>query len=218
MELLLVRHGRPHVQQALAGGSADPPLTERGKAEADLLGAYLASDITPAPAVVYSSPMLRARETAEAITRRAVVPLRLDDRLREFDHGAANYTPPELNTASDAVKRAMWRALETGVWGDHTFDPDAFEQQVAAVFDDIIDQNPSAVVAVVCHSGVMNSFLGRVLGRPRGMFFQPDYTSVSRVRASGRRRQVLSLNETTHLQLALVGELSATAVPDPRRS
>lgn len=200
MELLLIRHGRPESQQVAAGDGADPPLTARGRAEADLLGRYLVSD--NGPATVYASPMLRARETAEAIINHSSVPLCLDDRLREFDHGAANYTPPELNTAPSDVRRMMWRALETGVWGDHTFDPEVFEQRVWEVFNHIIDTNTSSTVAVVCHSGVMNSFLGKVLGRPRGMFFQPDYTSISRVVASGRRRQVLSLNETTHLQFA----------------
>lgn len=212
MELLLVRHGRP-ARQDTHGGDADPRLTAVGRAEADLLADYLASGAVPTPGVVYSSPMLRARETAEAITSRLLVPLRIDERLREFDHGAPSYVPLELTTAPE-TQAALWRALETGVWGTHTFDPDAFARRVDSVFDEIIDTNRSAVVAVVCHGGVLNSFLGQVLGRPRGMFFQPAYTSVSRVVASRARRQLRTLNETTHLQLAAVGGPSA----DPRRS
>ncbi|KMS88803.1 histidine phosphatase family protein [Prauserella rugosa] len=207
MELLLIRHGRPESQHGATGDGADPPLTARGRAEADLLGRFLAG--ANGPATVYASPMIRARETAEAIVNHATVPLLVDDRLREFDHGATSYTPPELNTAPNDVRRMMWRALETGVWGDHVFDPEAFEQRVWDVFNHIIDANSSNTVAVVCHSGVLNSFLGKVLGRPRGMFFQPNYTSISRVVASGRRRQVLSLNETTHLQCADDGTLEA---------
>jgi Fructose-2,6-bisphosphatase len=90
---------------------------------------------------------------------------------------------------------------------------------VEAVFSDIIAAHPSAVVAVVCHSGVINSFVGSLLGRPRGMFFRPGYTSVSRVMASrGGRRQLLTLNETNHLQLAELRDLSAASVaPEPRR-
>ncbi|MBW0108792.1 histidine phosphatase family protein, partial [Pseudonocardia sp. KRD-182] len=209
MELLLIRHGRPRPEESATGAGVDPPLTEPGRAEADLLGRYLAAD--PGPDVVYTSPMRRARETAEAITARSVVPLTVDDRLREFDHGATSYTPPELSTAGPEARRTLWRALETGVWGAHTFDPDEFEARVAAAFADIIDAHASSVVAVVCHSGVINSFLGTVLRRPRGMFFQPAYTSISRVAASrDGRRQLLTLNETSHLQLA--------AVHEPRRS
>lgn len=67
--------------------------------------------------------MRRARETAAEITARLAVPSHVDDRLREFDHGAPSYTPPELSTASAPELRALWRALETGVWGEHRFDP-----------------------------------------------------------------------------------------------
>lgn len=209
MELLLIRHGRPQTQQALDGNGADPPLTENGKAEADLLGHYLAAGVVPAPEVVFSSPMLRARETAEAIIARSGVPLHVEERLREFDHGAASYTPPELTVAPPEVKRAMWRVLETGVWGDHTFDPDAFEHRVLEVFEEIIVANTAAVVAVVCHAGVMNAFLNQVLARPRGMFFEPAYTSVSRVLVTRGGRRLVSLNETTHLQLAAVSRLGS---------
>lgn len=220
MELLLIRHGRPRPQEAAAGAGADPRLTEEGRGEAALLGEFLAAGTLAAPTTVYTSPMRRATETAEAIVSRSVVPLHVDDRLREFDHGAPTYTPPELDTAGHEVKRQMWRALETGVWGDHTFDPDEFERRVAASLDGIVAAHASSVVAVVCHSGVINSYLCAVLGRPRGMFFQPAYTSISRVRASADgRRQVLSLNETTHLQLAALPTLStASAAADLRRS
>jgi probable phosphoglycerate mutase len=208
MDLLLIRHGQPRRQHAADGDGADPHLTPRGRADADRLAAYLAAQPATAPAVVYSSPMRRARQTAAAITGRLVVPLHVDDRLREFDHGAPSYVPLEL-TESGESQAALWRALETGVWGAHTFDPDAFAHRVDAVFDEIIDGHRSTTVAVVCHGGVINSFLGRVLGRPRGMFFQPEYTSVCRVVASARGRRLLTLNETTHLQLAAAGE------PDP---
>lgn len=194
MELLLIRHGRPRPERA--EGPVDPPLTDRGRAEAALLGAFLTSGAGPTPDVVYSSPMRRARETAAAITP----DVHVDERLREFDSGAASYTPPELSAAGPAERLALWRALETGVWGEHRFDPDAFERRVGEAFDAIVAVHSSAVVAVVCHSGVINSFVGAVLERPRGMFVQPDYTSISRVAASrDGRRQLLSLNETGHL-------------------
>lgn len=218
MELLLIRHGLPETQHAVAPGEgADPPLTAEGRTSADLLGQYLAARPEQAPDLVYTSPMLRARQTADAIAAHSAVPLQVDDRLREFDHGARSYTPPELITAE--VQATLWQALETGIWDSHRFDPDEFERTVDAVLTDIIAAHPSAVVAVVCHSGVINSFVGKVLERPRGMFFRPGYTSVTRVMASGGgRRQLLTLNETGHLQLAELRGLSAASVaPAPRR-
>ena len=219
MELLLIRHGLPEAEHtAVPGEGVDPPLTAAGRAEAELLGRYLAARPEQAPDTVYTSPMRRAYGTAEAIAAHGAIPLHVDDRLREFDHGAQSYTPPELITAE--VQATLWQALATGAWGAHRFDPDEFERTVDAVFCDIIAAHPSAVVAVVCHSGVINSFVGGVLERPRGMFFRPGYTSITRVMASaGGRRQLLTLNETHHLQLAeLRGPIAASAAPEPRRS
>lgn len=220
MELLLIRHGLPRSERATPDqDGVDPSLSERGRAEAELLGEYLHARPERAVAAVYTSPMCRARETAEAITARIPVPLRVDDRLREFDHGAASYVPIEHKTPE--TQATLWRALETGIWGAHRFDPEAFERQVGKAFTDIIDAHPSETVAVVCHSGVINSFLGSVLQRPRGMFFRPAYTSISRVLASrSGRRELLTLNETNHLDGhdADATLTAASALPVPRRS
>lgn len=197
MELLLIRHGRPATQ--VGEGPADPELTERGRAEAELLARWLDAGAAPRPEVVVTSPMNRARQTAQALVDRLGVPLLVDERLCEFDHGAPAYVPAEQASAADV--REMWTALETGRCAGHRFDPDAFEARVAAAFADVVAGHGSAVVAVVCHGGVINSFLGPVVRGRRGMFFAPDYTSVSRVLASGDRRQVVSLNETGHLAL-----------------
>jgi broad specificity phosphatase PhoE len=54
-------------------------------------------------------------------------------------------------------------------------------------------------VAVACHSGVTNGYLGHVLGLPQDMFFRPGHASVNRLLAGDDRRVVHSLNETHHL-------------------
>ncbi|MFC5065195.1 histidine phosphatase family protein [Actinomycetospora atypica] len=199
MEMLLVRHGRP-VSEHAADGGADPQLSEEGRRDAGLLAEYLASGMVPAPDAVWTSPMRRARETAGYLVDRMALPLRVDDRLAEFDAGAPSYVPVE--EASDTEQAELWRALETGRWGAHRFDPDEFERRVRAAFDDVVGSGSGGVVAVVCHGGVINSYLGGLLARPRGMFCRLDYTSVSRVLASRRgHRQLGSLNETAHLRL-----------------
>lgn len=199
MELLLVRHGQP--VRVEGSGGADPGLTDRGHRAAGLLGAHLVAADVPTPEVVWSSPMRRARETAEHVAVRAGVSVRIDERLAEFDRGAPAYVPVEQVGASKHAE--LWRALETGRWGSHRFDPEVFRRRVVEVFADIVAARSGAGVAVVCHSGVINSYLCSVLDRPHGMFCQLHYTSVSRVLASRRgHRQLVSINETAHLQLA----------------
>ena len=56
------------------------PLSSRGAQEAIELAARLAEHSTP-PALVVTSPLARARETAEAIAQATGVELRMDDAL-----------------------------------------------------------------------------------------------------------------------------------------
>ncbi|MGH2669276.1 MAG: SixA phosphatase family protein [bacterium] len=76
MVLFLVRHA--HAES----GEPDEtrPLSERGRAEARTLAGSLAQHETP-PVLVLSSPLLRARETADEIGRVTAAELRVDERL-----------------------------------------------------------------------------------------------------------------------------------------
>jgi phosphohistidine phosphatase len=74
VRLFLVRHAEA------APGEPDElrPLTQAGREQARALGARLAA---ASPELVVSSPLLRARETADAIARAAGAELRVDERL-----------------------------------------------------------------------------------------------------------------------------------------
>ncbi len=74
MRLFLVRHAEA------ASGEPDElrPLTSAGREQARELGERL---VSASPAVVLSSPLLRARETAAAIARATGAELRVDERL-----------------------------------------------------------------------------------------------------------------------------------------
>jgi phosphohistidine phosphatase len=76
MLIFLVRHA--HAEK----GEPDElrPLSDRGREEAKALAAQLAGHATP-PALVLTSPLLRARQAAEPIAREAGVELRVDERL-----------------------------------------------------------------------------------------------------------------------------------------
>jgi phosphohistidine phosphatase len=56
------------------------PLSERGRGEARTLADSLSRHATP-PALVLTSPLLRARQTAEEITRATAAELRVEDAL-----------------------------------------------------------------------------------------------------------------------------------------
>lgn len=196
MELLIVRHAQPE-RVSVSAGSADPDLTPLGLRQAAALAEWVARDRRRLPVRVVSSTMCRARQTAEVVAERCGLGIETDARLAEFDLGSSEYVPLEL--AGEKLLQRAGAALTTGVWGNHTFDPEDFRRRVRTGFDEIVREPGPGRVVVVCHGGVLNSFLGDVIGRPPGVFFMPRYTSVSRVfvDAAGER-QLGSLNELPH--------------------
>jgi broad specificity phosphatase PhoE len=93
--LILVRHGESTGNaDGLLLGRMDAPLTDRGLAQARTLGPAL-----PAVARVISSPLARARDTAEALA--TGLPIEIDDRWIEVDYGEFDGRP--LGAVPDEV-------------------------------------------------------------------------------------------------------------------
>jgi len=84
MRLILVRHGETdHNRGNLTLGRADVPLNARGIAQA----AAAAASFVRAPAAIYSSPLVRAVDTASAIGRGAGVSVTIENDFIEMDVG-----------------------------------------------------------------------------------------------------------------------------------
>jgi phosphohistidine phosphatase len=80
LTLHLLRHAHAGDAEAWQGDDAQRPLSKRGRGQAERLGAFLAEHRVRVDRIV-SSPMVRARETAELVGDALDVPVALDDRL-----------------------------------------------------------------------------------------------------------------------------------------
>ncbi|GAA0989686.1 hypothetical protein GCM10009555_074050 [Acrocarpospora macrocephala] len=84
----MLRHGQtPLSIEKRFSGTGDPSLTPTGMAQAEAVAARLAREPYRIEAIV-SSPLTRARQTAEAVGTRIGLPVRVDKGLREADFGA----------------------------------------------------------------------------------------------------------------------------------
>jgi probable phosphoglycerate mutase len=129
-----VRHGETQTNAAgLITGSLDIELTPRGREQALTAAQALAGEPITG---VYSSPLKRARETAEPIAARLRVPLHFDERLAERNWGALEGRP-----------RASRMRGETPA-GAET--PQAFSARVHTALAAIDDPVP----LIVAHSGI----------------------------------------------------------------
>jgi probable phosphoglycerate mutase len=85
MNLYMVRHGQTvSSRENRFTGSSDPPLTAVGEAMAQAFGDAYASTKWEA---IYTSPMLRARQTADPLSRLTGVPTTIEDGLKEIGYG-----------------------------------------------------------------------------------------------------------------------------------
>ena len=86
--LFLVRHGEPRQHgDRIFLGQTDIPLSDRGRGEASAASDELAR-LQCMPDCIYSSDLLRARETAEIISARSGVPITDVPAFRELNMGA----------------------------------------------------------------------------------------------------------------------------------
>ena len=85
MNLYMVRHGQTEAsRENRFSGSSDPPLTAVGEAMAQ---AFAHAYATMTWEAIYTSPMLRTKQTAEALTRLTGVEATVEGGLTEIDYG-----------------------------------------------------------------------------------------------------------------------------------
>jgi len=194
VELLWVRHGLP---ERIAGGGgvpADPGLTDEGHEQAQRLADWLAVEQIDA---VLSSPLRRARETATPIAKAHGLDVVVVEGLAEYDRDSDSYIPME---EMRSTKDPRLEAMIAGNWDEFGEPADEFRTRIAAVLDEIIAAYPGQRVVAVCHGGVVNVASALVLDIDRHLWFEPHYTSVTRMVASRNGvRSIASLNERAHL-------------------
>lgn len=192
-EVLLVRHALPEPD-----GTKDPGLGEVGRVQAELVGAYLADKGISA---IYSSQLKRAIETAGPLARRLGHNVVIDERLQEWKSNATHYQGVENLTDVDRARSFREGRFEEGFLPEHNHDE--LRANMFEVVRDIGVAHQGQRIVAVSHGGASNSFLAGVLESPRRFFFNPGYTSISRVQVWPDGRFVLmSINETSHLDQA----------------
>ena len=197
MQLLLVRHGEPLAVSGQEGG-ADPALSPQGHDQAAALGVWVAGAADEKIVEVVVSGMRRAQETAAPAAQALGLAPVVDPELAEFDVGRSSYQPVHERLGSDDPD---WRLISEGRFPSFV-DAEAFTARVRGAFGRIVERHGEAgreSVLVVCHAGVINTYLTGELGVDRPLYFPLDHVGLSRVLVSRSGRvRVRSVNETGH--------------------
>ena len=176
-KIYMVRHGK-----AAAGfdGHADPGLDDLGRAQAEATAGMLA-ELGPLP--IYSSPLARARETAEPLAKRWSQNVIIEPRVAEIP------SPTE-----DLAERSAWlRSAMAGSWSTLAEPLQAWRRALI----DCVTAIPEDSV-VFCHFIAINVAVGGAGNDDRMVIFSPDNGSVTTFSNDDGALSVLELGKTAH--------------------
>jgi 2,3-bisphosphoglycerate-dependent phosphoglycerate mutase len=197
--LLLVRHGQSEWNAAgRIQGQIDIQLDEIGLQQAQLIADRLADEKV---AAIFSSPLQRAKATADAIAARFHLPVNLDGRLMEYDFGViggSTWKDVEENHPEFASRwlEDPWAVPVGGSEGRVNFGA-----RVMSAVQDISARHPDEQVVVVAHGGTFGVYLTAMLGLDlnRRQPFHFGNASLSLVEVRDGVFHIHYLNNTGHL-------------------
>jgi broad specificity phosphatase PhoE len=199
MNLYLIRHAdsaipEDHIQN-------DFPLSELGKRQVMALAQRMNSLRID---YLFSSPLIRARDTAEFISKSHSVPIRFETNFREMDLGhMAGMSRQEMMERYGGFLRSYpYPKMEYAYANGET--PEQFHARVAASLEKAIwlpFHREDVNVVLVAHGGVICAILLHFLGlRFDGyLTFFVDWTGISKIDARHGRPRIRYINDTSHL-------------------
>ena len=181
-KIYMVRHGK-----AAAGwdGDADPGLDVTGHAQAETVAKDLAARLT-SPVAIYTSPLLRCRETAMPLATMWQTQAIVEPRAAEIP------SPIE-----DLVARTEWlRRVMAGSWTELSSDPESagidFARWQSDVVAALITLGKSQDIVVFSHFIALNVAYCAATGADQIVAFRPDNCSVSVFETDGTALTLLT--------------------------
>lgn len=175
-------------------GHSDTELSEQGRKQSQCLGKHLAKLETEA-SLIYSSPLKRAKETAELVfPGRDLV---LDARLMELDFGAF-----EGATQAENEQHPAWDAWFADPFGQRTPDGESYEDLRLRAVDWMQTLPKVPHVMAVTHSGTIQMLVSHILGVERPTWRKRIFlrhTGLTRVLFRGNDAIIERVNDARHL-------------------
>lgn len=202
--LYLIRHGKADRRsgaesQTPRGVAADPPLDSTGLEQAAILARRLIK--MPPPAAIYCSTLTRARQTIAPYVEATGADVIYRDDLAEWFGGEWEFKEfEELLVAHPEIPQRI--LLQDPLFflapGGEAFG--SFQERVVREIEAALSTHPGGDVWVVCHGGVINAYVGTVLGvEEQEMFFLPPNTSINTIKVNGGQRALWFLADDTHV-------------------
>ncbi len=149
MIIYFVRHGKTeHNINRLATGHIDVPLLEEGLKEAEKLTSEIPNDFTE----IYSSDLLRCKQTAEILNSKLGLKIVYDPRLRERDFGSLAGQPIETFSL-DLREKDKNQKYDYRPYGGESVED--VKTRVFSFIEDLIKNKQNEKILVVTSGGVI---------------------------------------------------------------
>ena len=208
MRLFLVRHGETrHNREGRVLGRAAHGLTDMGRRQATAAVTALSGESIT---TLYSSPLSRARETAEVIGTKLGLAVHVAEALAEVDAGELEGLTSQEMRARFPEFMALWdrdpgaAPMPGGESLAHV------QERVWRWVRSLLDKHPEEKVAAVSHNFPIETLVCQVLDLPLAAFrnLRVDLGSVSAVDFHQDHGRLVRLNDLCHIA-ALEGKAGA---------
>jgi phosphoserine phosphatase len=196
----LVRHGTTEWnKEEIFRGRLDCKLNETGQAEARALAEYF-TDI-PLQAI-YSSPLSRAMETAQAVAQAKALPVVSLPEFIDMDFGEWQGLPLREVREKYSDLYRLWRERPEAV---HFPGGENLAQVRARAWEGlqkVLRENPDKTALILSHRVVTKVLICAVLGLDDSHFWQikQDTTAVNRIEHNRGAFVASLINDTCHLK------------------
>lgn len=168
--IIFLRHGQAknNIERVLAGRTEGVPLTEQGIQQAQNIAKFVEKMNV---SKIYSSPIQRAKQTAEIVANHNSLDLSFDDRLIELDMGKFTGMKYDeiFNTHGNVFMKFYSGDVEIAHNGVETFAE--VKKRVLSIVDLCLNEHQDQNVLLVTHMDPIKAMLSTVMElKPESLF------------------------------------------------
>jgi len=200
-EILLVRHGASADSVEgeafeLVEGQGDPPLSEAGRHQAELVGLRLARESLDG---IYVTTLRRTAQTAEPLVSRCGITPVVETDLREvylgeWEGGLLRQKAADRDPLFEQVMREQRWDVVPGAESR-----EAFGGRLRRAVERIAAAHPGGCVAAFSHGAAIGEILAQASASSPFAFVGADNASISKIVVAPDRWVVRGYNDTAHL-------------------
>ena len=161
-QIIFLRHGQAknNTDRILAGRTEGVPLTDVGEQQAQHTAELLEHMNVSA---IYSSPIQRAKHTAEIVGKHNSLDVSIDERLIELDMGKFTGMAYDeiFNDHGNVFMKFYQGDLEIAHNGVETFDE--VKKRVLGIVDHVLEKHPDENVVLVTHMDPIKAMLSTIV-------------------------------------------------------